>query len=88
MPQLSQNEVLESEKRKSKIGIRLTIIYSLIYGGFVALSVFFPGSLGNQTVFGLNLAIAYGLGLIIIAIIMAIIYNTLVRLPNSSKLRK
>ncbi len=69
------------ERRKSSIGIRMTILYSIIYAGFVALSVFRPGWMGVRAVLGLNLAIAYGLGLIIIAIIFALVYNHLCRVP-------
>jgi len=79
---------IDSERRKSNIGVRMTILYSIVYGGFVVLSVFFPSQMGVTTIFGLNLAIAYGLGLIIIAIIFAIIYNQLVRIPNSVKSSK
>lgn len=75
-----------SEQRKSNIGVRMTVLYALVYSGFVILSVFFPSLMGVKAIFGLNLAIAYGLALIIIAIIFAIIYNTLVRIPNTSVL--
>jgi uncharacterized membrane protein (DUF485 family) len=71
-----------SEQRKSNIGVRMTILYAIVYSGFVVLSVFFPAMMGVESIFGLNLAIAYGLGLIVIAIIFAIIYNLLVRIPN------
>ncbi len=69
------------ERRKSGIGIRMTILYSVIYAGFVALSVFRPAWMGVRAVLGLNLAIAYGLGLIIVAIIFALVYNHLCRVP-------
>jgi uncharacterized membrane protein (DUF485 family) len=72
-----------SEQRKSTIGVRMTILYAIIYSGFVVLSVFFPSLLGAKWIFGLNLAITYGLALILIAILFAIIYNMLVRMPNS-----
>jgi uncharacterized membrane protein (DUF485 family) len=67
------------ERRKSIIGIRMTLLYSLVYGGFVALSVFQPTWMGARAVLGLNLAVAYGLGLILIAILFALIYNHLCR---------
>jgi uncharacterized membrane protein (DUF485 family) len=73
-----------SEQRKSNIGVRMTFLYALVYSGFVVLSVFFPTLMGIESIFGLNLAIAYGLALILIAIIFAIIYNLLVRIPNTS----
>ena len=72
-----------SEQRKSNIGVRMTILYAIVYSGFVVLSVFFPALMGVESIFGLNLAIAYGLALIVIAIIFAIIYNLLVRIPNT-----
>jgi len=64
----------------------MTILYAIVYSGFVVSSVFFPESMGVESIFGLNLAIAYGLALIIIAIIFAIIYNLLVKIPNTSKM--
>lgn len=76
----SVNEAFE--RRKSIIGIRMTILYSLVYGGFVALSVFQPAWMGARAVLGLNLAVAYGLGLILIAIVFALIYNHLCRVPS------
>jgi uncharacterized membrane protein (DUF485 family) len=70
------------ERRKIKIGIRMTLLYSLVYGGFVVLNVFQPTVMEARAVFGLNLAVAYGLGLIIIAFIFALIYNRLCRMPT------
>lgn len=65
------------ERYKIRLGIRMTLLYSLVYAGFVALCVFRPAWMGVRAVFGLNLAISYGLGLIVIAIVFAIIYNHL-----------
>ncbi len=73
------------ERNKSVIGIRMTWLYSLIYAGFVALSVFRPAAMGVRAVFGLNLAIAYGLGLIIIAIAFAVLYNYMCRIPPTGE---
>ena len=69
------------ERRKSGIGIRMTLLYSIIYAGFVALSVFRPAWTGARALLGLNLAVTYGLGLIIVAIIFALVYNHLCRVP-------
>lgn len=79
----AMNDALE--KRKIVIGVRMTLIYSVIYGGFVVLSVFLPARMGMRAVFGLNLAIAYGLGLIIAAIIFALVYNHLCRIPAGNR---
>ena len=82
MKQQISNDPGASEQRKSNIGVRMTILYAIIYSGFVVLSVFMPTLMGVDALFGLNLAITYGLALIIIAIIFAIIYNLLVRIPK------
>ena len=70
------------ELRKSAIGIRMTLLYSLVYVGFVALSVFRPSWRGVRALFGLNLAVTYGLGLIVLAIVVALVYNQLCRVPR------
>ena len=72
------------ERRKIVIGIRMTILYSLVYAGFVALSVFQPTWMGARALLGLNLAVTYGLGLILIAIVFAIVYNHLCRVPPAT----
>ncbi len=66
-------------RRKTKIGVRMTALYALVYGGFVAVSVFRPSLTGMKALFGLNLAIFYGISLILIAIIFALVYNHLCR---------
>lgn len=61
--------------RKSKLGIKLFILYALIYAGFVFIGVGYPNFMGNRIFLGLNLAIVYGFGLIILAIVMGFLYN-------------
>lgn len=86
MDQNRANDNQSAEDRKSNIGVILTVVYAVIYGGFVFLSVFYPSRMGLQTFSGLNLAITYGLGLIVIAIILAMIYNQMVRTrPSANK---
>ncbi|MBM3138016.1 MAG: DUF485 domain-containing protein [Chloroflexi bacterium] len=67
------------DQRKINIGVRMTILYSILYGGFVVLNVFRPALMGSRGLFGLNLAITYGLGLIVMAILFAVIYNSFFR---------
>jgi len=81
--QKSASDAAAVERRKVAIGVRMTLLYSIVYAGFVILSVFIPAVMGAPAVFGLNLATAYGLALIIIAVIFALIYNYLCRIPNS-----
>lgn len=59
---------------KSKLGIILFTLYALIYAGFIFINVFAPGVMGKE-IGSINLAIYYGLGLIIFALVLAVIYN-------------
>ena len=51
------------------------LFYALIYAGFVAINVIKPILMEADALFGLNLAVVYGFGLIIFALILALIYN-------------
>lgn len=62
-------------KRKSVLGIRLFFIYLICYAGFVAIGVFQYELLAIQVLGGLNLALAYGIGLIIFAVVLGVVYN-------------
>lgn len=69
---------LEDDKaapRKSKLGLKLFFVYGAIYLGFVIIGVFKPELMGIRVAWGLNLAIFYGFGLIIIAIVMGFLYH-------------
>jgi uncharacterized membrane protein (DUF485 family) len=60
---------------KTRVGIVLFVIYGLVYAGFVAINTINPQAMGQIVFAGLNLAIVYGFGLIILAIVMGLIYN-------------
>lgn len=60
---------------KMKLGAWLFILYALIYAGFVAINLISPTTMEVKIIFGLNLAVSYGLALIIFALILALIYN-------------
>lgn len=59
---------------KIKLGLWMFAGYLLLYAGFILINVLNPKLMGLD-VGSLNLAIVYGFALIIIAVIMAIIYN-------------
>lgn len=65
----------EAADIKSKIGLILFAVYGLIYAGFVFINTLSPKTMGTKIIFGLNLAVVYGIGLIILAIVMGLIYN-------------
>jgi len=66
----------KSTKYKAKIGLWMFIGYFIVYAGFIIINVFNPKLMGMD-VGSVNLAIVYGFGLIILALIMALIYNGL-----------
>lgn len=71
-----QEEDLASEK-KAKLGILFFFIYLFLYAGFVAIGVLNYELLAYEVFRGLNLAIFYGFGLILFAILLGILYNFL-----------
>jgi len=60
---------------KAKLGIKLFWVYSVVYMGFVALAVFATEALKTPVFRGTNLAIIYGIVLIVLAIILGLFYN-------------
>jgi uncharacterized membrane protein (DUF485 family) len=54
-------------------------VYFLTYAGFICLAVLSTESLGAEVFLGVNLAIVYGVALIALALILAIIYMWLCR---------
>jgi uncharacterized membrane protein (DUF485 family) len=60
---------------KSRLGIRLFVVYALFYGGFVAINLASPLAMESIVFLGWNLATVYGFGLIIGAMALAVIYD-------------
>lgn len=60
---------------KTRLGVILFIVYLIIYAGFVAIGVFVPAWLGIDIISGMTLAFVYGMGLIVLAILMGLVYN-------------
>jgi uncharacterized membrane protein (DUF485 family) len=73
----SEWKVEKSAKFKTRLGLYMFAAYTFIYFIFILICVFAPKSVGMDVGF-LNLAIVYGFGLIVIAIIMALVYNNII----------
>ncbi len=69
-------KVAESE---SRLGLALFTLYLAAYTGFVLLSAFAPSILEDAPLAGVNIAILYGMGLIIGAFVLALLYAWLLR---------
>jgi uncharacterized membrane protein (DUF485 family) len=60
--------------KASPVGLALFAVYLLAYGGFMYLAAFRSSLLGTEVVAGVNLAIVYGMALIVGAFALAVIY--------------
>jgi uncharacterized membrane protein (DUF485 family) len=67
----------KAAKEKSRLGVKMFIIYTVVYTGFVIIGLTKPELMGKILFAGQNIAIVYGFGLIILAIVMGFIYNYL-----------
>lgn len=76
-----------STKYKTKLGVIMFLIYALIYSSFIFINVAFPQWM-RISVGSLNVAIVYGFGLIVIAIVQAFIYNHLCTLSERKAMRE
>jgi len=65
--------------RNARYGIILFLIYVVLYAGFVALNAFFPKVMAAEMPGGVNVAVAYGIGLILAAFFLALVYMVLCR---------
>lgn len=61
--------------KKASLGVKMFFIYTLVYAGFVLIGLTRPELMGLEIIGGQNIAIVYGFGLILLAIIMGFIYN-------------
>ena len=72
-----------TSRRNSRYGLALFAIYLAFYAAYVLLSAFRPQSM-DIVLAGINLSIWYGFGLIIAAIVLALVYAWLCRRPAGS----
>jgi uncharacterized membrane protein (DUF485 family) len=61
--------------RNTRLGLKLFFLYLLFYGSFVGLAAFSPGTMARTPWAGINLAIWYGVALIVSAIVLALVYG-------------
>jgi uncharacterized membrane protein (DUF485 family) len=61
--------------KKTRLGVILFIVYTVIYAGFVLIGLTKPELMGLELIGDQNIAIIYGFGLIILAIVMGFVYN-------------
>jgi len=69
----------EFAARRARYGLILFVLYLLLYGGFMLLNAFAREVMERTPIAGVNLAILYGLGLILAAFGLALVYAWLCR---------
>ena len=62
---------------KKRLGVWMFIPYALVYGSFVVINLTNPKIMEIVMLMGLNVAVVFGFGLIILAMVLALIYNHL-----------
>ena len=65
------------ESRNARLGLKLFSVYLVLYGGFVLINTFSAETMELTPVAGINLAVLYGFGLIVAALVLALIYGAL-----------
>jgi uncharacterized membrane protein (DUF485 family) len=70
-----QEEDRKTSRIKTRIGVRLVLLYGSLYLGFILINTISPGLMELDVLFGLNLAVSYGFGLIILAVVLGLVYN-------------
>jgi uncharacterized membrane protein (DUF485 family) len=73
-----------AEPGNARLGLWLFLLYVVLYGGFMGLAAFAPGVMGRTPFGGVNVAILYGLGLIVAAFVLALIYAVMCRTETGS----
>lgn len=64
--------------RNARYGLALFGVYFVVYAGFVGLNAFSPDVMATR-IGGVNLAVVYGMGLIVAALVLALVYCWLCR---------
>ena len=73
-PPAHLDEHLDLSARNSRTGLGLFAVYLTSYVAFVIMAAYAPGTMGQPTPLGPNVAIVYGFCLIFGAVLLAMIY--------------
>ena len=64
----------EVSTANARWGLVLFFVYLAFYAGFMGLATFAPQAMGRPAIMGVNVAISYGMGLIVGAFLVAVLY--------------
>ncbi|MCE2798815.1 MAG: DUF485 domain-containing protein [Planctomycetaceae bacterium] len=65
--------------RRQRIGVTLMILFTIAYASFIGLCTFAYDWITQTKVAGIPLTIAYGVGLIVLSLFVALLYGILSR---------
>lgn len=71
-----------AERYNARLGMVLFLFYLVFYGAFVVINAAWPEWMDVTAWLGLNLAVVYGLGLIVGAFVLALVYALLCKSPT------
>lgn len=63
----------------ARVGLILFFVYLALYAGFIGIAAVNPHAMATPVLAGANLAVVYGLGLILSAFALALVYMVLCR---------
>jgi uncharacterized membrane protein (DUF485 family) len=82
----TKTDAVAAAAHNARWGLVLFFIYVVLYSGFVALAAFFPERMAEPTPIGsVNLAVVYGIGLIVAALALAAVYLFAARSTDPSR---
>ena len=84
-PTSVDDETEEMAARNARRGMVLFLIYLVVYGAYVGLNAFRPAVMDAVPLLGVNLAVLYGLGLIVLAMVLALVYAWLCRATRNGQ---
>jgi uncharacterized membrane protein (DUF485 family) len=74
-----------AERHNARLGLVLFFVYLAGYGAYVAVNAFWPAVMDEVPFAGLNVAVLWGLALIVGALALALVYAALCRAPQGGR---
>jgi uncharacterized membrane protein (DUF485 family) len=74
-----------AERHNARLGLVLFGVYLAFYATYVLVNAFRPAVMDEVVFAGVNLAVASGMGLIVGALVLALVYAALARRPREGR---
>ena len=74
-----------AERHNARLGLVLFAVYLAGYAAYVLVNAFRPAVMDEVVFAGINLAVASGMGLIVGALVLALVYAVLARRPGEGR---